>query len=50
MEKEKCRLCGEYLIPDKESKNFATGEWDEHIYFPCYCCGEVDKNLRISIG
>ena len=49
--KEKCELCGNYLIPDPESKNFVTGEWDEHTYFPCGCVGgEIAKNIRVSIG
>jgi len=44
----KCVECDREMIPDKESTNFADGEWDGHTYkFDCEC---NDPDLRISIG
>lgn len=49
--KGKCIICGKKMKPDLEAKNFVSGEWDGHSYFPCSKCFKGNKNnLRISIG
>ena len=45
-----CILCKKPLKPDYKAKNYTSGKWDEHTYFPCVCQGVDNKNLRISVG
>lgn len=47
---EKCFACFKELRPDRKSKNFKTGKWDTHTYFPCKCMNVPDKKIRILIG
>lgn len=44
----KCLICGNFLTPALECKNFTTDEWDEHSY-KCDWCNK-GSSLRVSIG